>query len=164
MLKAWHRERHFFVAMVYALSGNTCCLMNVWLLTSSVSMSICAETGWTPTNVRKHQRDLVTYTLRGHMLHLAHFCIEFWFCWTEGIRTEIEGRNVHLSLLKGVVLIHLVYIFHEAENVKISFSTQMYAGEVCSALAVGCCCKTDVTESDLVAPFLNSAQSSTVTN
>ena len=74
---------------------------------------------------------------------------------------------MHLSLFKGVVLIHLVYLFHEAENVKkkkIGFSTQMYAGEVCSALAVRCCRKTDVTESDLVAPFLNSAQSYTVTN
>lgn len=68
-----------------------------------------------------------------------------------------------LSLFKGV-LIHLVYLFHEAEKVKIGFSTQMCAGEVCSALPVGCCCETDVTESDLVAPFLNSAQSYTVTN
>lgn len=25
---------------------------------------------------------------------------------------------MHLSLFKGVVLIHLVYLFHEAENVK----------------------------------------------
>lgn len=44
-----------------------------------------------------------------------------------------------LSLFKGVVLIHLVYLFHEAEKVKIGFSTQMYAGDVCSALPVGCC-------------------------
>lgn len=43
-----------------------------------------------------------------------------------------------LSLFKGV-LIHLVYLFYEAEKVKIGFSTQMCAGEVCSALPVGCC-------------------------
>ena len=112
--------------------------MNVWLRVSSVTMSTCAETGRTPASVRKHQRRSVLYALSGRTLHLTYLCIELWFCWTEGVRTEIEGRNVDLSLFKGV-LIHLVYLFYEAEKVKIGFSTQMCAGEVCSALPVGCC-------------------------
>lgn len=116
-------------------------LMSVWLLASSVTVWICAETGWTPTNIRKHQRYLVIYTLRGHTLHLTCFCNEFLFCWTGGIRTEIEGRKVDLSLFKGAVLVHLVSLFREAENVKVGLSTQTCAWEVSRALAVRCWCK-----------------------
>lgn len=37
---------------------------------------------------------------------------------------------MHLSLFKGVVLIHLVYLFHEAENVKKKKNRFQYA-DVC---------------------------------
>lgn len=147
------RGMSLFVATAYALVETLAALTSVWLLASSVTMWICAETGWTPTNIRKHQRHLVIYTLRGRTLHLTCFCNEFLFCWTGGIRTEIEGRKVDLPLFKGVALVHLVSLFCEAENVKISFSTQTWAWEVSRALAVWCWYKTDVTESDPVAPF-----------
>ena len=132
------RGMSLFMATAYALVETLAALMSVWLLASSVTVWMCAETGWTPTNIRKHQRYLGIYTLRGRTLHPTCFCNEFLFCWTGGIRTEIEGRKVDLPLFKGVVLVHVVSLFLWSWKCKNQFQYTNVGlrGESCSGCVV----------------------------